>query len=109
MDCNVDINAGIENCGGMKEFYIEILDSVVEEGKKEDLIKDYAEKNLEMYAIDVHALKGTMRLIGAIDAGDIAEKLQFAAQNSDMATIDSLHNEFLEMMDASMAKIREQL
>ncbi len=109
MNCNVDINAGIMNCGGSKEFYVEILDSFVEEGKKEDLIKDYADKNLEMYAIDVHALKGTLRLIGAMDAGDVAEKLQFAAEASDMATIDRLHEEFVSMIDISLSKIKEQL
>ncbi|MDO4188482.1 MAG: Hpt domain-containing protein [Lachnospiraceae bacterium] len=109
MDLRIDINAGIENCGGMKDFYVEILDSFVEEGKKEAIIKEYADKDLEMYAIDVHSLKGTLRLIGAMAAGDVAEKLQFAAEAKDMATIDSLHDTLVEMIDASLTEIRAQL
>lgn len=106
MECNVDIEAGIENCGGMEDFYVEIVDSFVEEGKREELIQNYADKDWELYTINVHALKGTLRLIGALDAGDVAEKLQTAGEARDIATIDSLHDTLIEMIDVSLEKIR---
>ena len=109
MECNVDINAGIENCGGSKEFYLEILDSIVEEGKREALIDEYTRRDWKSYEIDVHALKGTLRLIGAMDAGEVAEKLQFAAEKNDEAVIDSLHDTLIEMYDISLEKIKAQL
>ena len=109
MSLNIDIETGIENCGGMKDFYIEILDTYEEEGLKDELQRNYDDKNWELYTINVHSLKGTMRLIGAIDAGELAEKLQFAGEAGDTATIDSFHNQLIEMMEESIKLIREQL
>lgn len=109
MECNVDVNAGIANCGGAKDFYIEILDEFIAEGKIEEMVKAYEEKNWELYTIDVHSVKGTLRLIGAMDAGEVAEKLQFAGEAGDIATIDSLNPTLLEMIDISMEKIRKEV
>ena len=109
MVCNINIEEGIMNCGGSEEFYVEIIDAFVEEGKKEELIQNYADKDWNMYKINVHGLKGTLRLIGAVDAGNLAEKLQMAAESLDIATIDSLHNILLEMIDTSLAQIRSEL
>lgn len=109
MNCEVDINVGIENCGGEPEFYEEIVQSFIDEGKKEELIQNYADKDWELYTINVHSLKGTLRLIGAMDAGEVAEKLQFAGQDKDIATIDSLHNQLINMIDISLAKIKGEL
>lgn len=106
MDVNVNIEAGIENCGGMEDFYVEILDAFVEEGKREELIQNFADKDWELYAINVHSIKGSMRLIGADEAGEVAEKLQFAAEKGDAAAIEADHQLLIDMMDASLAKIR---
>ena len=109
MNCNVDISVGIENCGGDEEFYKEVFDSFIEEGKKEELIKNYEDKDWDMYTINVHSLKGTLRLIGALDAGEVAEKLQHASEEKDIATIDSMQKDFISMVDISIAKIRGEL
>lgn len=109
MNCDVDISIGIENCGGDEEFYVEVFESFIEEGKKEELIKNYEDRDWEMYTINVHALKGTLRLIGAMDAGEVAEKLQHAGEAKDEATIDSLHKDFISMVDISIAKIKGEL
>lgn len=109
VECNVDINAGIENCGGSKEFYEEIIGSFIEEGKEKELAQNYADKDWEMYTINVHSIKGTLRLIGAMDAGEVAETLQFAGEKKDTDTIDALHDQLLKMIDISLGKIKEQL
>lgn len=106
MECKVDIETGIMNCGGSEEFYAEVVEAFEEEGTKEALIKAYEDKDWDLYTINAHSLKGTMRLLGAEDAGEIGEKLQFAGEAKDIATIDSLHDEFVKMIDASLAIIK---
>ena len=109
MDCNVSVETGIMNCGGSEEFYIEVIDAFIEEGKKEELIKAFEEQDWELYTIDAHSLKGTMRLLGATDAGEMGEKLQFAGEARDIDTIMKCHAEFIEMIDLSIAKIKAEV
>ena len=109
MNCDVDINVGIENCGGEVEFYEEILESFIEEGKKEELMQNYADENWEMYTINVHALKGNLRILGAMDAGEVAETLQHAGETGDIDTIERLHATLISMVDISIAKIKGEL
>jgi len=102
----IDIEQGIENCGGEPEFYVEILDEFENEGKREELIKAYESKDWESYEINVHALKGLLRTIGALSAGDIAEMLQFAARDKEIDKIEANHAGFIEKMDEALALIR---
>lgn len=103
----IDINKGIENCGGSIEFYAEIVDEFENEDKRGDLLKAYADKNWEEYEIAVHALKGLLRTIGAIAVGDVAETLQYAAEKKDVAVIDEKHEAFVQDMDKALELIKE--
>jgi len=109
MECNVNIEAGIENCGGSEEFYIEIIEAYEEEGKKFELIKAFENKDWELYTIEVHGLKGTMNLLGATDAGKLAEKLQFAGEKKEIETIERFHALLIEMIDSSVATIKQKM
>jgi len=109
VECIVNVEAGITNCGGSKEFYAEVIDAFEEEGKKEELIKAYNEKDWELYTINAHSLKGTMRLLGAETAGDMGEKLQFAGEKKDIDTINSFHEEFIDLINASIEKIKSEV
>lgn len=109
MDCKVDIETGIMNCGGSEEFYAEVVEAFEEEGQVETLIKAYEEKDWDLYTINAHALKGTMRLLGAEEAGEVGEKLQFAGEAKDIDTIDKLHGDFIEIIAASLAIIKDAI
>lgn len=109
MNCNVDIETGIMNCGGSEEFYAEVVEAFEEEGQVETLINAYENKDWDLYTINAHALKGTMRLLGAEDAGEMGEKLQFAGEAKDVDTIDELHSQFIEMIEASLAIIKDAI
>lgn len=106
---DVDIETGIMNCGGEKDFFIEVVDSYYEEDLRSELIKFYDAQDLENYTITVHSLKGTMRLFGANKAADLAEELQYAGEKSDADFIKSHHADFIDAMDQSMNYIKENI
>lgn len=106
---DIDIEAGIANCGGEQEFYAEVVESVEEEDKRGELLKAYADEDWEMYTIVVHSLKGTLRLLGAMGAGKLAENLQFAGEKVDVDYINTHHDAFIKAMDESMSYIKANI
>lgn len=102
----IDMNAGIENCGGMEEFYYEIVDEFEHEEKRTELLQAYANKDWNLYSIDVHAIKGILRLLGANEVGDLAEKLQFASEAGDGDTVIAYHDELLRKVEEVISLIR---
>ena len=90
----IDIETGIMNCGGEEDFYKEVIGAFLEEDKRGDLINSYNSEDWNMYAISVHSLKGTLRLLGATKVGDVAETLQFASEKGEADTVKSLHDSF---------------
>lgn len=109
MECNVNIEAGITNCGGSEEFFIEIIQEFENEGTVEVLKKAFEDKDWKTYEINVHSLKGNMNLFGATDAGRLAEKLQYAAEAGEAETIERFHGLLLEMIDSSMTLIKQKM
>jgi len=105
----IDIESGITNCGGEKDFYAEVVESFEEEDKRGELLKAYADEDWELYTIVVHSLKGTLRLLGAMGAGKLAESLQFAGEKEDTAYIKENHDEFIAVMDESVEYIKANI
>ena len=106
---DINIETGIAQCGGDKEFYADVLEASIEEDKRGELINAFNEENWELYTIVVHALKGTMRLFGALGAGNLAEKLQFAGEKSDIDYIKANNDEFINVMDESIEYIKSNI
>ena len=93
----LDTAIGIRN-NGSAELYLSILKAFCKsvEGKSQELEGFYAEENLKDYTIRVHALKSTARLIGAMDLGEKAEKLEQAGKNGNLEYIREHHGSLLE-------------
>lgn len=102
----IDIDAGIENCGGMEDFYFEIVDDFENEEKRDELVTSFENEDWETYAIAVHAIKGILRMIGAGALGDLAEKLQFAAEAKDADTIKQHHDELTKKVELTIKMIK---
>ncbi len=96
----VDTDTGLLYCQGDEEFYISMLESFVEESadKKRDLDKFLKDEDLKNYAITVHSVKSTSKMIGIMELSDKAKALEEAAKNDDMDTVsngmDDLMNEY---------------
>ncbi len=93
----IDPEAGLKNSGTvdayrslLKVFYESIPD------KTEELERYYAEGDLGNYTIKVHALKSSARIIGALDFGEEAQRLEDAGKAGDLDYIREYHPRFME-------------
>jgi HPt (histidine-containing phosphotransfer) domain-containing protein len=88
-DNEVDVKSGIEYTGG-KEKYLSALKRYYQnyEDNREKLEKLWADRDMENYTIQVHALKSNSRMVGANDLADAFEALEAAAGEGNASFID---------------------
>ena len=90
-----------------------LFDKIVEEYYKRgrrtrsEIEDALATGDIHDYALKTHALKSSSRQIGAMDLGDVAEKLEHAAKAEDMATIDQYHSSAMEILDKLITDLSE--
>jgi len=93
----IDLNNGIERFGGDTAIYFEVLRSFsVNTPPLLDSAKRVSRDNLQDYAILVHGIKGSSRGICANELGDIAEKLEKAADENDFDYVIKHNRVFLD-------------
>ncbi len=102
----VDIKEGIKNGGGIEE-YLSVLDTFSEtlDSRIDELERFYDEGDTKEYTIRVHALKSSLRIIGAKERGERAQLLENAGKAGDMAFIREHHAGFIR----EVLKLREPL
>jgi signal transduction histidine kinase/DNA-binding NarL/FixJ family response regulator len=61
------------------------------------------------YAITVHGIKSSARSIGALAAGDLAEKLETASRASDNEFVTEHNDVFIDMMETLLSGLRSLL
>jgi len=84
-------------CCQSESVYIEFLQEFLF-GKKYEPIEDaYKDNNIKQYEIEVHTLKGSAKMLGFDKLSKLAEKLQFAAKDNDMDTINSTHDKMITL------------
>jgi len=95
-----NVQQGILYCGGMKQ-YLDILNMYYEQAaeKQQELENLYEKQNWKDYTIKVHALKSTMRSMGANPLSDKAKALEAAGKRGDI-------NYILENHEAMIAEHR---
>jgi CheY-like chemotaxis protein len=85
----IDIAMGIRNVSGSLSVYLDILEEFCR--NVEDIMirirQAEQEKDTQLYADSMHALKGVSRSIGALELGNCAELMEKAARNKDIETI----------------------
>ncbi len=86
---------GLQYCQNDEKFYETLLMQFATEsaGKRKDMERFYEEENLQRYAILVHALKSTAKMIGASGLSEKAKALEMAAKEGDSAFIHENHEE----------------
>ncbi len=106
---HIDISRGIKN-NGSTEAYLTILKVYYEsiDAKTDELNRLLSEEDYSAYTIKVHALKSSLRIIGAEDLGEEAQSLEDAGKNGDTAYITDHHEAFMagcESLKAPLAMI----
>ncbi len=96
--CGIDVKAGLRYSQNDEGFYRTLLGQYVSEAseKRTALSRFYEAEDLPNYAIAVHALKSTSKMIGAAELSETARELEEAAKNGDSVLLRRLHGGMLE-------------
>ena len=94
----LNVAEGIRNCGS-KELFLELLGDFYKliDQKSTKLEKCLADSMLKDYTIEVHALKNTARMIGAIDLSQMFYEMEQLGNQGEMEQIEEHTPELLEL------------
>lgn len=97
----LDVNAALEFVGDL-DLYREILyDYYMAIDEKSKKIRGYIESdNIKEYTVEVHAIKSSSRMIGAMELGNEAERLEHCGHHGDWDTIKADTEKLLEHMQS---------
>lgn len=103
----VNIDKGINYCGGMEDLYYEILGDYVEKTRmyKDEISKYYAENNIKEYIRVSHTLKSTSLTVGMDEFSELAKKHEFAAKEENTEFIRDNFVEYIQCIDAAVAAV----
>ena len=107
----VDVEAGLKNCGGKTADYLGILKINYTYGSRnlEELERLLGEKDYPNYTIKIHGMKSTTRGIGANEIADLALRQEEAGKAGDYGYIDTHFEAFRLSYEALLKKIGEVL
>lgn len=85
----IDVETGIKHCGSDKAYLI-ILKKFLDTAEKnaDEIEAFWTAKDIKNTTIKVHALKSTSRIIGALELGDFAAKLEKAGDSDDIIILE---------------------
>ena len=97
----VEVDTGLKYCQNDNEFYHTLLTEYAQgkAEKIENLRKSLESSDWKNYAIHVHSLKSTSKMIGAMLLSDMAAKLEAAANAGDEDTILAGHDPMMDRYD----------
>lgn len=85
----IDVETGIKHCGSDKAYLITLKKFLDTAEKNADEIEAFwTAKDIKNTTIKVHALKSTSRIIGALELGDFAAKLEKAGDSDDIIILE---------------------
>ena len=97
----LDIDAGIKNSGSAEAYLplLQLFAASLDE-KIEELDRLCREEDVRGYTIKIHAMKSSARMIGAMELGEEAQRLEQAGGNGDWAFILERHEAYLQKLRA---------
>ena len=110
-DAGIDTDTGLRYCRGEADFYRTVLDEYAQgwAEKAESLDRCFEAEDWKSYAVLVHALKSSSKMIGALELGEQAAALEQAADASDAEKIRASHGAMLEAYGKTASAIRAAL
>ena len=110
----IETNIGLQYVQNDAQFYRSILGDYVDgEAEKKKLIQTcYAEEDWHNYMIQVHSLKSSSKMIGAIELSEMAAKQEQASKEGDTDTIRTgcapMIKKYKEVADAIRSVIKAE-
>ncbi len=108
-EVGIDTAKGLTYCQHDESFYTELLQQFVRESeeKKANLTECYEKEDAKNYAIYVHALKSTAKMIGATELSGEAKQLEEASKAGKFDVVKASHDGMMERYDLIVKKISE--
>lgn len=108
---NIDTSGGIFNMGGSIEAYNNILNVVLNDGRKKIvyLEKYVVDNNIKAYNIETHALKSVAASIGANSLSQLAARHEAASGKGDMQFVRENYRKLINEYTALLRNIEEYL
>ncbi len=93
---SIDISAGIGNSGSVAA-YMNVLQILYDtlDAKLSEIEEHYSSKEIKDYTIKVHALKSSLKIVGAAKLGEHAQLLENAGKSDDIEYIDANNDLFI--------------
>ena len=104
----IDTNEGIKNAGSVENYLFAVklfFETAPDTGNV--LQKAYIEDDIRAFTVKVHALKTSLRIIGALPLSAEAEKLEEAGKSEDRGYIEANFTPFLEKLKALRTKLSD--
>ena len=106
----VDVKKGLDLCDGNLEIYLRILRCyVLDITAALDKIKNFSEKELNVYAKTVHGIKGTSDAIGAEEARIMAKELEEMAKANNLSGVLAKNNAFVNYITNLLENVKAWL
>ena len=108
---NVDVDLGLNNCGGEIDDYLNILKITYDYGEIQlSQLADFLEKeDYEQYTIKVHSLKSTSLNIGARKVSELAKELELKGKENDYEYIRNHSSQLTDIYRKLLDDIYEVL
>ncbi len=106
---DVNIKKAMLYCSDSEDLYLEFLKEYATNGRYDRIAKAYQDKDMKMYAIEVHTLKSTSKTLGFDSLSAMAEKLQYAAEKNDMDTVNSIHTDMMRLYEEIIYALKNVL
>ena len=108
---DIDTDKGLVFCNNDKDLYISMLTEYVQEKvtKTKNIKKAFEEKDWKNYAVYVHSVKSSSKMIGAMELSQKAAVLEAAADGKDEEIIYAGHDEMMRGYEEVDKAIRSLL
>ncbi|MCL2020199.1 MAG: ATP-binding protein [Oscillospiraceae bacterium] len=107
----ININEGIKSTGGSADGYKSIISMFSNDAqlKISEIKSSLSDNDIKRYTVYVHALKSSLRSIGARELSEKAAELEAAGHSGDTAYIGSYGDEFTSALEALVLNIKTAL
>lgn len=105
----IDTETGIRYCYNNFDFYIELLGILIEEyeTRSKNLQEHLESGDMREYGVIVHALKSSMKTLGAMSMFEDAKNLEDAANCNDISYVENHHDDFMRKYSSLVRDISD--
>ncbi len=107
----IDFEKGLTNVGGMMDSFASVVNAYYKEGisKTQIVPKLLADKDINNYVVEVHALKSSSAAIGADTISVMFRELEFAGKANNIEFIESHSEKTFEIFGRVLDVVRDYL